>query len=231
MQNFNASVFRIQIVSLAIFDLDHTLLAGDSDHSWGEFLVEQEVVDPSFYKRQNDYFYEQYKAGTLDIHEYLAFTLKPLTEHSLETVNKLREQFLEEKIKPIITQKSVDLLNEHRNKGDQLLIITATNAFVTRPIAEMLGVDELIAPEPEMLNGAYTGKITGIPSFKDGKVTRLDMWLKEHNQSLEGAYFYSDSHNDLPLLEYVDNPVAANPDEKLTAVAEQNNWPIISLLD
>jgi HAD superfamily hydrolase (TIGR01490 family) len=216
-------------VALAIFDLDHTLLSGDSDHAWGQFLVDSKIVESEHHQRQNDYFYEQYKAGSLDIEEYLAFALKPLTEQPLDVMLALRETFIEERIKPLITDKARALIDQHKQAGDELLIITATNAFVTRPIATLLGFDELIAPEPEIIDGQYTGGITGIPSFQQGKVTRLDMWLKEKQIDLTGAFFYSDSHNDLPLLNIVDNPVAVDADEILTDTARKNSWPIISL--
>jgi HAD superfamily hydrolase (TIGR01490 family) len=218
-------------VALAIFDLDHTLLSGDSDHTWGQFLVDKKIVDPSHYEKQNNYFYEQYKVGGLDIYEYLTFALKPLTDNPLATMHALRDEFIEQRIKPLITQKSRDLIAKHKNAGDDLLIITATNAFITRPIATLLGFSELIAPEPEMIDGQYTGAITGIPSFHQGKVIRLEMWLTEKNMNLEGAFFYSDSHNDLPLLNIIDHPVAVDADEILTHTANRNNWPIISLRD
>ena len=218
-------------MALAIFDLDHTLLSGDSDHAWGQFLVDHKIVEPERSQQQNDYFYEQYKAGCLDIEEYLAFALKPLTEHPLDKMLALRETFIEERIKPLITDKSRALIAKHKNAGDQLLIITATNAFVTRPIATLLGFDELIAPEPEIIDGQYTGGITGIPSFQQGKVIRLEMWLAEKEIDLAGAFFYSDSHNDLPLLNIVDNPVAVDADETLTNTAKENDWPMMSLRD
>ena len=216
-------------MALAIFDLDHTLLSGDSDHAWGQFLVDSKIVEPEHHQKQNDYFYEQYKAGSLDIEEYLAFALKPLTEQPLDSMLALRETFIEERIKPLITDKALALIEKHKQAGDTLLIITATNAFVTRPIATLLGFEELIAPEPEIIDGQYTGGITGIPSFQQGKVTRLDMWLKDKEIDLTGAFFYSDSHNDLPLLNIVDNPIAVDADEILTNTARQNSWPIISL--
>ena len=216
-------------MALAIFDLDHTLLSGDSDHTWGQFLVDKKIVDPSHYEKQNDYFYEQYKAGALDIQEYLTFALKPLTENPLATMLTLREEFVEDRIKPLITQKALDLIAQHRKAGDDLLIITATNAFITRPIATLLGFEDLIAPEPEVIDGEYTGGITGIPSFHQGKVTRLEMWLAEKELNLDGSFFYSDSHNDLPLLNLVDHPVAVDSDEILTATAKRNGWPIMSL--
>ena len=216
-------------MALAIFDLDHTLLSGDSDHTWGQFLVDKKIVDSSHYEKQNDYFYEQYKAGALDIQEYLTFVLKPLTKNPLATMLSLREEFVQDRIKPLITQKALDLISKHRQAGDDLLIITATNAFITRPIATLLGFEDLIAPEPEIIDGNYTGRITGIPSFHQGKVTRLEMWLAEKALNLDGAFFYSDSHNDLPLLNLVDNPVAVDSDEILTATAKRNGWPIMSL--
>lgn len=216
-------------MALAIFDLDHTLLSGDSDHAWGQFLVDNKIVEPEHNQRQNDYFYQQYKDGCLDIEEYLDFALKPLTEHPLETMLALRETFLEQRIKPLITAKARALIAQHQQAGDDMLIITATNAFVTRPIAQLLGFEELIAPEPEIVDGQYTGAITGIPSFQQGKVTRLNMWLEEKQIDLVGAYFYSDSHNDLPLLNIVDNPIAVDPDDTLIATAQRNGWPIISL--
>jgi HAD superfamily hydrolase (TIGR01490 family) len=218
-------------VALAIFDLDHTLLSGDSDHTWGQFLVDKKIVDPSHYEKQNNYFYEQYKAGGLDIYEYLTFALKPLTDNPLATMHALRDEFIELRIKPLITQKSRELIAKHKHAGDDLLIITATNAFITRPIATLLGFSELIAPEPEIIDGQYTGAITGIPSFHQGKVIRLEMWLTEKSMNLDGAFFYSDSHNDLPLLNIVDHPVAVDADEILTNTATRNSWPIISLRD
>lgn len=216
-------------MALAIFDLDHTLLSGDSDHAWGQYLVDRNLVDPADHQRRNDYFYEQYKAGTLDIHEYLSFALKPLTEHPLTLMLEERAAFLKDRIAPLISQKSRDLIAKHKAAGDTLLIITATNGFVTYPIAELLGIEHIIAPEPEFVDGAYTGGIVGIPSFQQGKVTRLNDWLEQQQLDLQGSYFYSDSHNDLPLLEVVDHPVAVDPDDTLKARAEQQGWPIISL--
>lgn len=218
-------------MALAIFDLDHTLLAGDSDHAWGQYLVDQGLVDAAVHKHRNDYFYEQYKAGTLNIFEYLEFALRPLTEHPLEQMLAARERFLDERIMPLIGQKSLDLIQHHRDQGNTLMIITATNGFVTYPIAGRLGIDHIIAPHPEMVDGRYTGRTVGTPSFQAGKVERLHDWLRDHNQSLDGAWFYSDSHNDLPLLRLVDNPVAVNPDATLEAEAHSKGWPVISLRD
>lgn len=218
-------------MALAIFDLDHTLLAGDSDHAWGQFLVDKKIVEPEHHQKQNDYFYEQYKAGCLDIHEYLAFALKPLSEQPLPQMLALREEFLSHRILPLITEKARQLIQQHQEQGDDLLIITATNAFVTRPIGQLLGIEQLIAPEPEIIDGEYSGAIVGIPSFQHGKVVRLNDWLEEHGKDLQGSWFYSDSHNDLPLLEKVDNPVAVDPDDILRDTAIANGWPVISLRD
>lgn len=218
-------------MALAIFDLDHTLIDGDSDHAWGQFLVENQLVDVAEYKQKNDWFFEQYQAGQLDVHEYLTFALKPLTQFPLDELMQLRERFLNECIRPIIHQKSWDLIAKHQAQGDTLLIITATNGFITYPIAQLLGIEHIIAPHPEFIDGAYTGKIVGVPSFHQGKVIRLQDWLKEHNKSLEGSWFYSDSHNDLPLLEVVDHPIAVDPCSKLESIATARQWPIISLKD
>jgi HAD superfamily hydrolase (TIGR01490 family) len=216
-------------LALAIFDLDHTLLSGDSDHAWGQYLVDRGLVDPAIHQQRNDHFYEQYKSGSLDIHEYLEFAMRPLTQYDTEQMLAERERFLIERIDPLITQHARDLIEKHRAAGDVLLIITATNGFVTYPIAERLDIEHIIAPHPEVVDGRYTGKTVGIPSFQGGKVTRLNDWIAEHQHSLEGSYFYSDSHNDLPLLRIVDHPVAVDPDDTLKAAAEAAGWPIISL--
>jgi HAD superfamily hydrolase (TIGR01490 family) len=216
-------------VSLAIFDLDHTLIDGDSDYEWGQFLIERHIVDGAEYERKNDRYYADYHAGTLDIFEFLEFALKPLSDHDRARLETWHKEFMQEKILPIIPQVSKDLIEKHRKDGDTLLIITATNSFVTRPIAELLGVHHLLATEPEVINGQYTGRVQGTPCFKEGKVERLHEWLKANNQSLAGSWFYSDSHNDLPLLNEVDHPVAVNPDDTLRAEAEKRHWPIIKL--
>jgi HAD superfamily hydrolase (TIGR01490 family) len=218
-------------VALAIFDLDNTLLAGDSDHAWGQFLVDQGIVDAKVYKEANDHFYRQYQQGGLDIHEYLEFALKPLAEHSKQQLDQWHRQFMMECIEPIMLGQARELLSQHRDRGDYLLIITATNRFVTEPIARALFVDHILATDPEFVDGAYTGKVAGTPCFQDGKVTRLNEWLADHQMDLKGSYFYSDSHNDLPLLERVDNPIAVDADEILTNTAKQRGWPIMSLRD
>lgn len=216
-------------MSLAIFDLDNTLIGGDSDHAWGEFLCEQGIVDSEEYRRANDYFYEQYKNGGLDIFEFLDFALRPLTQLPREQLDALHQQFMQEKIAPILLPKAQELLQRHRDNGDYLLIITATNRFVTAPIAAKLGVDDIIATDPEEIDGQYTGKVSGTPCFQAGKVARLDQWLAQTDHSLEGSYFYSDSHNDLPLLERVTYPVAVNPDEILENHANDQLWPVLDL--
>lgn len=218
-------------MALAIFDLDNTLLSGDSDHLWGQFLASQGVVDGDHYERENQRFYDEYKLGQLDIYEFLAFSLKPLSERDPETLNKLHREFMTAHILPIISNKSRELLEKHRQQGDTLLIITATNRFVTEPIATELGVEHLLATDPEMLNGRYTGRVTGTPCFKEGKVKRLDAWLASTQHDMQGSWFYSDSLNDIPLLERVDKPVAVDPDDTLAQHAEMKGWPIISLRD
>jgi HAD superfamily hydrolase (TIGR01490 family) len=216
-------------MALAIFDLDNTLLAGDSDYLWGRFLVEKGAVDGAQYEQENERFYQQYKAGELDIHEFLRFSLAPLRKHPLPALKRWREEFLDTRIAPLITEAALSLVEKHRQAGDTLMIITATNAFVTRPIARRFGIEHLIASEPETLNGQYTGDVAGEPSFREGKVTRLQAWLEEQGQSLQDSWFYSDSHNDLPLLEQVDHPVAVDPDEALATIAKARNWPILQL--
>ncbi|MDT8371328.1 MAG: HAD family hydrolase [Gammaproteobacteria bacterium] len=216
-------------MALAIFDLDNTLLGGDSDHLWGEFLVDKNIVNKESYRQANDLFYQQYLDGSLNILKFLAFTLKPLSEHPTEQLFSWRESFLKEKIEPIMLDAARSLVEHHRQQGDILMIITATNSFITAPIAQRFGIDHLIATEPEMIDGRYTGKVAGIPSYKEGKVARLENWLADHAINLEGSYFYSDSHNDLPLLKRVDYPVAVDPDSTLKDFAQQHGWKILSL--
>ncbi|RKZ97733.1 MAG: HAD-IB family hydrolase [Gammaproteobacteria bacterium] len=216
-------------MALVIFDLDNTLLGGDSDYLWAEFLVENKIVDGEHYRQTNQDFYDQYLAGTMDIFEFLAFQLKPLADNSLADLNRWRANYLAEKIEPIILPAGRALIAKHRQQGDTLLIITATNSFITTPIAEKLGIPYLIATEPEVINGVYTGKVDGTPSYQEGKVTRLQDWLDTQNLTLEGSYFYSDSHNDLPLLDLVEHPIAVDPDPNLQTIAQQRGWKIVSL--
>lgn len=218
-------------MSLAIFDLDNTLLSIDSDHAWGEFLLEQGAVDPIAYREANERFMADYNAGTLDMAAFLEMALKPLADNSPEQLSAWHQQFMASKIEPSILPKAEELLARHRTKGDTLLIITATNRFITAPIAERLGVDHLIAVNPEVKDGHYTGGVSGIPSYREGKVTRLEQWLEDQDLSMDGAWFYSDSHNDLPLLELVEHPVAVDPDDTLREIAEERQWRIMSLRD
>ncbi len=218
-------------MSLAIFDLDNTLINGDSDHAWGQFLVDQGIVDPEEYRRSNDYFYQQYQHGGLNIHEYLEFALRPLSQHSKNQLDQWHRQFMAEVIVPMLLDQADKLLQQHRDEGDILLIITATNEFITGPIANKLGIEHILATVPEFIDGSYTGRVSGTPCFQEGKVERLQQWMNDRKLNLDGSYFYSDSHNDLPLLELVDNPVAVDPDAILTEEAKKRSWPIISLRD
>ena len=216
-------------MSLAIFDLDNTLIGGDSDYLWGEFLVERGLVNGQHYKRANDRFYEAYRAGQLDIARYLAFVLRPLAENDPGELERWRKDFMRDKVRPMITPAARKLVERHRNAGDTLLIITSTIDFVARPIAAEFGVDQLIASEGERIDGRYTGRVLGTPCYREGKVQRLRTWLKEHAQTLTDSWCYSDSHNDLPLLDLVDHPVAVNPDAILRQHAESQGWQILTL--
>jgi HAD superfamily hydrolase (TIGR01490 family) len=218
-------------VALAIFDLDNTLLNGDSDYLWGQFLAQQGHVDGAFYEKENQRFYEEYSAGTLDIFEFLEFSLAPLSQIKMSELRQLHNRFMNECIRPIISKKSRALIKEHVSKKDTLLIITATNLFITGPIAEELEIQNIIATEPEIINNRYSGKVLGTPCFREGKVERLTEWLKQTGSNLADSCFYSDSHNDLPLLELVKKPVAVDPDDTLRSHAEMKGWDIISLKD
>jgi len=217
---------------LVLFDLDNTLLAGDSDFEWAQFLIECGVLDREVYEARNQSFYDQYKAGTLDIHEFLDFQLKPLSRHPRAQLAAWHREFMERKIRPLIRRQARALVERHHN--DLCVVITATNSFVTAPIVREFGIAELIATEPEQRDGEFTGAVRGIPCFREGKVVRLEAWLAERGGSLAAGSetrCYSDSLNDLPLLERVSHPVAVDPDETLRARAERNGWPIISLAD
>lgn len=214
-------------MALALFDLDNTLLNGDSDHAWGMYLAEIGAVDRAEQQRMQDYFYQQYLAGSLDIYEFCEFQFRVYTQHPLAQLHAWRSDFLNEVIEPMIETGKSELLDKHRQDQDELLIITATNDFITAPIAERLGVTHLIATRAETKDGKYTGKIAGTPCFQEGKVSRLNEWLSGRDVSLHGSYFYSDSINDLPLLELVSSPIAVTPDDKLREHALKNHWPII----
>ncbi len=206
-------------MALALFDLDNTLLADDSDFLWGCFLVDKGLVDKTTYDEANKRFYDDYKKGTLDIFEFLAFSLKPLTQIQTEKLTDLHKEFMQKHIIPVMTEKGMAQIQQHRDKGDITVIITATNRFVTAPIAEAFKVDDLIATDPEIIDGRYTGKVAGTPCFQEGKITRLNQWLENTSHDLENSTFYSDSHNDLALLEVVTTPVAVDPDDQLKATA------------
>ncbi len=217
---------------LALFDLDNTLLFGDSDYEWGQFLVDRGVLGRETYEAQNQAYYEQYIAGTLDIHEYLGFALRPLAAHEPQELARWHADFMRDRILPMISSAARELVRKHLRAGDLSAIVTATNSFVTVPIAREFGVRHLVATEPESRNGRFTGRVAGTPCFREGKIRRVDEWLEGLGHRLsdfEKSVFYSDSHNDLPLLRRVTHPVAVNPDDVLALEARQRGWPVISL--
>jgi HAD superfamily hydrolase (TIGR01490 family) len=216
-------------MALAIFDLDNTLIAGDSDHSWGEFLVDQNIVDHQLYKKMNDKFYADYESGCLDIFAYLEFSVEPLTQFSLQELDILHQQFMRDVIEPMKLDQAETLINHHRKAGDRILVITSTNRFIVEPICNSLGINEIIATDLQIIDGKYTGKVDGTPTFKEGKVERFNQWLREQNTNNEGSYFYSDSINDMPMLLEVTYPIAVDPDPALRKEAESRHWEIISL--
>ncbi len=217
---------------LALFDLDNTLLVGDSDYEWGQFMCDQGVVEREQYEAQNRIYYAQYVDGTLDIHEYLGFALRPLAAHSPEDLARWHGEFMRTRIRPMILPAARALVRRHLDAGDLCAIITATNSFVTAPIAREFGIEHLIATEPERVNGRYTGRVAGTPCFRDGKLVRLDQWLGGLGRRLadfQASTCYSDSHNDLPLLQRVTRPVAVDPDDTLAREAARRGWESISL--
>ncbi|NBV75167.1 MAG: HAD family hydrolase [Methylococcaceae bacterium] len=218
-------------MTLAIFDLDNTLIANDSDYLWGQFLVDKGIVDKDYYEAANKKFYEDYKQGTLDIVEFLNFSLAPLAQHDVESLYRWRNEFVEELIKPITLTAAHELVEKHRRQGDTLMVITATNRFVTAPIVALYGIEHLLATTPELIDGRYTGRFNETPCYQKGKITHLNNWLANSDETLANSWFYSDSHNDLPLLSLVDNPVVVDPDDILRQHAENAGWPIISLRD
>ena len=219
-------------MNLALFDLDNTLLAGDSDYNWSLFLIREGLLDAKTHHDRNEQFYADYKNGSLDIVEFLKFQLIPLSQHKKSFLDELHLKYMQEVIRPMMTDKAQALVDSHKAAGDLCVVITATNSFVTKPIATAYGIEHLIGSDPEMLDGQYTGGVTGVPSFQAGKVTRINQWLAERGQTLasfDKSYFYSDSHNDLPLMQLVTNPVAVDADEILTAYAQEHAWPQMSL--
>lgn len=219
-------------MQLVLFDLDNTLLAGDSDFEWAQFLIEKGVLDKEVYESRNQVFYEQYKSGTLNINEFLNFQLQPLARHPRATLEVWHIEFMHKKIFPIITKPALSLIAEHKSNKVLMAIVTATNSFITQPISNFLEIPHLIATDPEIIDGEFTGKVTGTPCFREGKVTRVEAWLKNQKlnwQQFEKSYFYSDSLNDLPLLNKVSHPVAVDPDPVLKLHAEKAHWPILEL--
>ena len=216
-------------MALALFDLDKTLLDGDSDFEWGQFLVDKKLVDEKEYSEANNYFYEEYKRGTLDIVEYSAFSFKPLSELNLSRLDKLHAEFMQKIIIPMIRSQSQATIDKHHAQGDTSIMITATNSFITQPIADYFGIQHLIATEPKIVEGKYTTEIEGTACFQEGKVTRLNEWMKANDANLKGSYLYSDSMNDLPLLEAVETAITVQPDDTLKVIAQERGWPIISL--
>jgi HAD superfamily hydrolase (TIGR01490 family) len=219
-------------MKLALFDLDHTLLPIDSDHAWGEFTTTLGWTDANVFRQKNEAYYAHYQAGTLDIHDYVRFATEAFRTRSREEAEAAHARFMQEIIAPVIRPEALALLQRHRDAGERLLIITATNEFVTRPIAQAFGVDELIAVElVRDARGWFSGEIQGLPSIREGKVGRLQQWLQQEGLDWDSVEttFYSDSSNDLPLLQRVNHPVATNPDAKLKAVALEKGWPILEL--
>ena len=217
---------------LALFDLDHTLLPLDSDYEWGEFTTRIGWTDPAEFGRRNAEFFAHYQAGTLDVHDYVRFATEAFCGRGAQQAGEAHERFMREVITPAIRPQALELLRTHRQAGDQIIIVTATNEFVTRPIAAALGVQELIAVELERdARGWFTGEIRGTPSMRDGKVQRMQQWLDARGLDWSGveSFFYSDSWNDVPLLERVDHPVATNPDARLRALAQERGWRILDL--
>ena len=219
-------------MNLAIFDLDNTLLDGDSDYNWGIYLVKKGYLDEEEYKVKNQKFFEEYQHGILDIFAFAEFQFQFLKNNTRKFLNDVRSDYIDEIIKPMVLKKAVDLVSQHKEVGDSLLIITATNSFITKPIGELFGIENLIGTDPEEHLGEFTGKVKGTPSFKEGKVTRLFDWLDARDFKLtdfEKTFFYSDSHNDLALLEVVTNPVVVNGDKILLEKAQEKNWPTLNL--
>jgi HAD superfamily hydrolase (TIGR01490 family) len=218
--------------NLALFDLDNTLLAGDSDYNWSLFLISEGLLDAKMHHDRNEQFYADYKNGCLNIVEFLKFQLKPLSEHPRAFLDELHLKYMQKVIRPMMTVKAQALVNQHKAAGDLCIVITATNSFVTKPIATAYGIEHLIGSDPEIVNGQYTGGVTGVPTYKEGKVIRLNQWLEARGKKLsdfDTSYFYSDSHNDLALMQRVTNPVAVDADEILSAYAVDKAWPQISL--
>ena len=216
-------------MSVALFDLDNTLLGGDSDYLWGQFLARIGAVDEEAHRRENDRFFAEYQQGVLDVNAFLTFQLRPLADNDMTALLGWRERFVREWIAPLVLAKGRELVEDHRSRGHHLAIVTSTNAFITRPIADLLGIADLLATEPERDGDHYTGRYVGEACSGPGKVDRVEAWAKENGFSLVDTWFYSDSFQDLPLLSRVDHPVAVDPDDSLRSHADRQGWPILSL--
>ena len=216
-------------MTVAFFDLDNTLLAGDSDYLWGLYMAKVGAVDPQYYSRESERYFRDYEAGALDVPAFLEFQLKPLAQNSLADLQRWRGDFIESEIKPLMLPKATALIEGHRAKSHQVVVATSTNSFITRPIADAFGIADLLATEPEQGASGYTGAVSGEPCFGPGKANRVKQWLAQEKLSLDDSWFYTDSINDLPLLELVAHPVAVNPDEALQARASRAGWPIVDL--
>ncbi len=217
-------------MNIALFDLDNTLIKGDSDYQWGNYLVENNYVDPVYYKEKNDNFFKQYRNGTLCAREFAQFSYEPFTKYSYETLVDIRSRFFAEKIKPLVLPKAEELVKFHKNENHTLAIVTATNSFISRVSADYFEINDLLASEPEFKNGQFTGRLDGEPCYQEGKVTKVKEWLSVNKYSnYDDIFFYTDSHNDLQLMEFCSKPIAVDPDDKLKEISIQKNWKIISL--
>ena len=217
-------------MNIVLFDLDNTLIKGDSDHEWGNFLVENDFVDAKLYKKKNDMFFDQYKKGSLCPKEFALFSYAPLTKYKYSDLLKMRKDFFKKKILPLILPKAIDLVNLHKDNNDIIAIVTSTNSFISRVSADFFNIDHLLASEPELINNKFTGKLSGEPCYQEGKVSKVVNWINTNNLSnFKEIFFYTDSHNDLKLMEYCTKPIAVDPDITLKKISIERNWKIISL--
>ena len=220
--------------NLALFDLDHTLLSGDSDHAWGCYLVEHQLVDPKKFHELNEQFFQEYLDGTMDINAFCRFAFEPLTRYNMEALHAHRATYIKSHILQLIDDRAKALVKQHQDNGDTCVIITATNDFITRPIADLFNINHLIATQAEVIDNEFTGHLKGTPCFQEGKLVRLKEWLEHQSlkvSDFDHIYGYSDSYNDLPLLEFATHPTAVNPDPRLQAHAKHQGWPILQIID
>ena len=217
-------------MNIVLFDLDNTLINGDSDYQWGNYLVENNYVDSKLYKEKNDIFFEKYKNGTLCTKEFALFSYEALAKYDYKFLISIREKFFNEKIKPKILPKAIDLIKFHKKNNDVLAIVTSTNSFISKISADFFKIDNLLASEPEFINNRFTGKLFGEPCYQEGKVLKVKEWIKNNNLiNYEEIYFYTDSHNDIKLMEFCTKPIAVDPEPLLKELSIKNNWEIISL--